>query len=246
MVYTFIQRTRKYTEFQVLVHPLRNDAPYVRSFIVGDSRCWGLWDLNWDTLSLNELTLVASRGARIEDFSDTICDIMAPAATRYFSVKLALGVNNVLRGESPHRVISRLLQLKSKILAVYPDALVAFADVAMVNLEKYQQVTGRRQRFSSELINGRIQELNELIYIENNRLSGTYLRGGATPFLGQSVCRSRRRRTRQGVVRIMRAQQSYLVDGLHVSDACRSDWVRTFLAAFRLDYDTFLEHFNRA
>ena len=138
-------------------------------------------------------------------------------------------------------VLAKLCALRSSLAERFPWALVSFADLSVVDMDRYERLRGRRQRVPNSVVNARIEELNRLLIEENQRPHVFYSRTGASAFLNQAIVRLRRVRSGGRYVWSRRPQWSYLVDGLHVSRECLRRWVKTFINCFDIDRRTVLD-----
>ena len=207
--------------------------------ILSDSRCWGIWNMDWTGFALDDLMIVCQRGARVESFERIETRFSFSVMDRV-SFKLALGVNNILDGESARVVMGKLLGLRAHLMECYPMSLVVFGDVCPVNLDLYTSISGRPSRVSTLDANLAIEELNGLIHVENKLTHDFYPRGGSAPFLAQGVNRTRKvigpdGKAYSGPV----TRWGQLPDGLHVKDECKRYWIKSFIKSFGIDRGTF-------
>ena len=205
------------------------------AIVLGDSRLWNLHSVSWSGCPFKQLSILSCKGAVVSDYIRCIDRLLSVPRDQVMTVKIALGGVDILRNREPADILGDLISLKNIITSRFPKALVAITDVAMVNVERYEEVVGRTATNSSSHYNNKIEELNRQIFRSNCETPAEYSRGGATPFLAQSICRSRRRRCPEGVIRLNRAQRTYLPDGIHLTKACLRDWARSFVASFRID-----------
>ena len=180
--------------------------------------------------------IVCRRGARVEGF-EGIASRLNFSVMAKVSFKIAVGVNNILDGESPGFVMGRHLGLRTYLMECYPVSLVAFGEICPVNLDLY--AASSASNVSSHDANMAIKELNGLIHVENKLKHDFYSRGGSAPFLVQGVCRTRRVNANGRVYSGLVTRWSQLLDGLHVRDECKRYWINSFIRSFAIDKETF-------
>ena len=210
--------------------------------LAGDSRLWGMDRYMWDNLLLSQLYAIAYRGATIERLRTHIMRALVGFEDKYVTIKLCMGLNNILAGDSPGTVMSQLVDIKESILRRHRFAMVSFGDIAHVNFEK----SSRTQHFSTRQANNRIDTVNNLIHIENGiNHHSIFVRAPAAPFLASAVTRVVRRRdkVRDRRYNVLHRNDALLSDGIHVSPGCKRTWLKTFVKAFNKDHSTFA-HIN--
>lgn len=198
-------------------------------FIFGDSRLWSLQGLDWNAFPMRKLIVVASRGAEVRSLYRFIHESLDNYVDRPVSIKVALGLNNLLNGQSPSVVFEHLISLKRDIMQQCHSCVFAFCDIAHINFEK----STRRQHFSTTQMNNRIDTLNKLIYSENK-----VLHSGSTPFLSTAVTKNVTRKDKKRGNRrytVLHRYDSKLYDGIHVTMNCKKEWLHAFVKCFRLD-----------
>ena len=73
--------------------------------------------------------------------------------------------------------------MKRRALKINPFAMVAFSEIYPVDLDKSEEVSGRKPRVSQAVIDERIYTLNGLFKAENRRNGSPYYeKGPATSF----------------------------------------------------------------
>lgn len=219
-----------------------NDSLYTVGLLVGDSRLWRMETFNWNDMPLSRIHVIAIRGAEVQALERSIMRAIYKHDSKCITVKLCLGVNNILNGDSPQIVFDHLKDLKSSILRNCSRALVSFSDIAQVNFD----MSTRSQHFTTYQANARIDTLNGLIHAENKVICPPFLRGGSTCFLSMTVAREIQRRDRRRGIRytVFHRNDAQLRDGIHVTDACKKKWVRIFNRSFQIDLNTFTQIFN--
>ena len=92
----------------------------IRAVLVGDSRLWNLQKLSWPDFPLKFLDVVATRGAKIQDMHTQIFNVLsAVEGDSFVTLKICLGINNILFGDDPSLIADRLYKLESK----YPQEI---------------------------------------------------------------------------------------------------------------------------
>lgn len=215
------------------------NSAYTCGFVFGDSRTWNFQLQDWEHYPLSQVMVCARRGAEVQDMSHKILSVLSGYEGDYVSIKMCLGINNILNGESPGIIFDRLLALKSVIRSRYNFSLITFAEVAHVSLEQ----STRMQFFSTKQANDRIDSLNQLILECNKVTFPPFVRGGANCFLSRAITKVRCKRKRNGTsYRVEKMQTSLLYDGIHAINECKVKWVNSIIASSKVDYRTFAIH----
>ena len=227
---------RCYTNTFIISRP---DTTIFSGYIIGDSRTWRIDERDWRDCVFNQSTFLSMRGAEVNDIRDDLFStLLSRDGSEFSSVKLCLGLNNILNGHSPASVFEDLLEIKRQILRRCDNILVSFADIAPVNLDVY--VGHRPLILSNTQANSRIVALNELIYKENLKIYRPFLRPASTPFLSKTLVRSVKANIRGQGRRISTVQLSFLRDGLHGTDKCKVRWVKTLKSSLLIDFRTLM------
>ena len=211
-----------------------NSDKLFSAYIVGDSRTWVLDERVWSDFGYGRVTFLSMRGAEVDDISsDLLSSLRGRVEGEISSIKLCLGLNNVLNGQSPDSVFERLLILKQTLLREFDNIVVAFADIAPVDLSKWQD--NRPFQLSNTQANCRIRAVNNLIYVENKKIYRPFLNPGSTPFLSRALVRDIKCNFRGKPRQIVTVQKSFLRDGLHVTAPCKQRWVKTLTSSLKKD-----------
>lgn len=228
---------RCYTNTLYLNRPENNVI--FSAFIVGDSRTWRLDEKDWSDCVFNKITFISMRGGEVNDIKEYLLSALGGRTeAEYTSIKLCMGLNNVLNGHSPVIIFDELLNMKQHILRNYSNILMSFADIAPVNLNIYK---GHKPLIlSNTQANSRIDSLNKLIYKENLKIYRPFLRPASTAFFSKTLVRSVKANIRGQNKRITTVQVSFLRDGIHGTDACKLRWVKTLKSSLNIDFRTLL------
>lgn len=212
---------------------------YLSGLVVGDSRLWRTDSFEWGDVNLNKVTLIPIRGGNTTHIQSYIVNWLDQRASNERStIKICIGVNDILSGISPSVVVDSLMQIKRHILRHYNYVLVSLAEIAPVDLNKWNL------RHSSVLTdtqaNNRITAANDLIKRENAVIYRPFLRPAATPFLTHALIRRKRVEIRGVVKTIISFQKSVLYDGLHANNVCKKRWVTSIKRALNIDIPVLL------
>lgn len=233
----------RYSCWQLYERPYVRDELYTAALVFGDSRICNFIKFEWMGLNVNTLIVTAIRGAEIDEMFPIIFQKLRPYRNKFVSVKLCLGTNNILHGESPLVVFNKLRDCKRKILNDYEFGLVAFGDIAHVDFEN--EGSTHIQVLTTSQANARIDAVNTLIHNENKVTYEPFHRGGASCYLAMHVSKLRQRKNLKGhPYKKERMQRSRLRDGVHATNATKTYWIRSIIASINIDVSTFARYYD--
>lgn len=242
----FVTKSKFERDFSIFNKPYNYAEHYIRALVVGDSRLWSSSLDDWSSINVSHLMVLTKRGGRTNDLCRKTLMKVQHMSCHAVVIKICFGLNDLLDGVPPRVVVNQLKRLKADIRNIKNNAMVTFAENYHLNLERYSLKTGREQRFSSSMINDRIDEFNRLVKIENRRICSPFIKPFSTPYVTNAIFHQKIRKNKFGQkYSVPHHNTNRLYDGIHPNDCCRQRIVRCLCASINKDVAIFLINNDR-
>lgn len=204
--------------------------------LVADSRAWRFDHYKIEKLKNTDYHYIIKRGATIESLQRQLFDLLEGHKIPYGAplvIKIALGINNIvykkqdsLEHGSTEGVLDKLLEFRTTIHIIRPEAVVSFITIAPA-IVRFDQL----QKHLSE-----IEAVNQdLIRSNASCWQGIFAH---TPNWHTDVTCTVKRRRRSGTYKTYRdIRRTKLYDGLHAKSDVKKIWFEKWQKSAEIDFE---------